>query len=550
MKYYKLIFPVFIVLLVAGCDYLDYNQAQLHTADDVFQSSSPRSKQFLTAIYGMLPGGFNDVGAAMRASASDDAEENNDYADIQKMNDGRWDAKLTVDGKWGALYSGIRAANLFLTHFDLDALKDRKYNDDYQELLEQYRLYPYQARFLRAFFYFKLIKRYGHVPLITEVLTPDSANKVKPSSYQEVTRFIVAECDAIIPFLPVDYTIIPNKETGRVTRGAAMALKAKTLLYAASPLHNPSADRDKWIAAAKAAKAIIDAGWYTLEPEYSDIFNNLASKELIFGIRQGNANSFERNNFPGGYQGANLNGTNPSQNLVDAYEMQQTGLPINAPGSGYDFEHPYQGRDPRLKATIIVNNSQWKSRKVQIWNNGLDGPPEDQATETGYYLKKYVVEGVSLEPTHTTTARHVWIAFRYGEILLDYAEAMNEAYGPDDPGNLAMTARQAVNKIRERSAMPDFPAGMSKEDFREKLRNERRVEMAFEDQRFWDIRRWKIGPSTTAIYGVEVVKESDDSFTYTSRLVEQRVWNDKMYFYPIPQGEIFKNKDLKQNPGW
>lgn len=550
MKYFRFI-PFFVALFLLGsCHYLSFNEAQLHTIDDVFQSSSPRSKQFLTAIYGMLPGGFDDVGAAMRASASDDAEENNDYADIQKMNDGRWSAKLTVDSRWGALYSGIRAANIFLANFDLEALKDRQYNDDYQQLIEQYKLYPYQARFLRALFYFKLIKRYGHVPLITEVLKPEEANQVKPSSYQEVTQFIVAECDTIIPFLPIDYTTIPNKETGRITRGAAMALKAKALLYTASPLHNPSSDVNKWIEAARAAKAIIDAGWYSLEPKYRSIFNNLTSRELIFGIRQSNSNSFERNNFPGGYQGANINGTNPTQNLVDAYEMQKTGLSIDASGSGYDPQHPYQGRDPRLKETIIVNNTRWKSRKVQIWNGGLDGPPEDQATETGYYLKKYVVEGVRLGPTRTTTARHVWIVFRYGGILLDYAEAMNEAYGPDDPADMGMTARQAVNKIRKRSNMPDFPMGMTKAEFRKKLHNERRVEMAFEDQRFWDIRRWKIGPSTKDIYGMEIIKNGDDAFTYKSKLVEHRVWNDKMYLYPIPQSEIFKNKALKQNLGW
>src|SRR5699024_7161165 len=150
----------------------------------------------------------------------------------------------------------------------------------------------------------------------------------------------------------------------------------------------------------------------------------------------------------------------------------------------------------------------------------------------------------------TTTARHIWIAFRYGGVLLNYAEAMNEAYGPDDPANMGMTAREAVNKIRERSEMPDFPLGMSKEDFRKKLHNERRVEMAFEDQRFWDILRWKIDYLTVNIYGIEIIKNGSDSFTYKIKLVEHRVWNDKMFFYPIPQIEIFKYNDLKQNPGW
>lgn len=550
MKYYKFILFVVGIVLLGSCNYLDFNEAQLHTVDDVFQSSSPRSKQFLTAIYGSIPAGFNNVGDAMLASGSDDAEENNDFAVVQRFNNGTWSANLTVDSKWGSLYSGIRAANIFLANFDWDVFDERKYNDDYQQLMEQYLLYPYQARFLRALFYFKLIKRYGHVPLITKVLKPEEANQVKPSSYQEVTQFIVAECDSIIPSLPVSYTAIPNKETGRATKGAAMALKAKALLYAASPLHNSSNDPDKWIQAARAAKAIIDAGWYSLESNYSKAFNNLTSKELIFGRRQDNSNSFERDNFPFGYHGANKNGTIPTQNLVDAYEMQKTGLPIEDPASGYDPQHPYDGRDPRLKKTVIVNNSRWKGRNVQIWNGGLDGPPQEDATETGYYLKKYVVEGVSLGPARVTTARHVWVIFRYGGILLDYAEAMNEAYGPDDPADLGMSARQAVNKIRSRANMPDFPLGMSKEEFRGKLHNERRVEMSFENQRFWDIRRWKIGPSTTDIKGIKITKNPDGSFSYQKKTVEHRVWNDKMYLYPIPQGEIFKNKALEQNPGW
>jgi hypothetical protein len=135
-------------------------------------------------------------------------------------------------------------------------------------------------------------------------------------------------------------------------------------------------------------------------------------------------------------------------------------------------------------------------------------------------------------------------------VLLDYAEAMNEIYGPENPDDMGMTARQAVDKIRERSHMPDFPAGMSKEDFRKKLRNERRVEMAFENQRFWDIRRWKTGPLTNTIRGMEITKNPDGSFNYKEKIVSHRVWNKKMFQYPVPQSELDKNKNLIQDPGW
>lgn len=549
MKYSKLIFFFAILLLFGGCEFLNYNEGQVHDLNSIFKSSSPRSKQFLSTIYNMIPHGFNSVGAAMRASATADAEENNDFAKIQKMNDGRWSAVNTVDSKWGALYKGIRATNIFLENFDIHSLDSLKYNKNYERLLKQYRLYKYQAQFLRALFYFRLIKRYGGVPLVKKVLTPDSVNYVKPSSYQEVTQFIVSECNEIIPFLQKTYQTIPAKETGRATRGAAMALKAKVLLYAASPLHNPSHDVQKWIKAAKAAKAIINTGWYSLEPDYSNAFNNLESSGLIFGRRSANSNFFEKDNLPAGYFGSTKNGTNPTQNLVNAYHMQTTGLPITNPNSGYDPQHPYKNRDPRLEKSIIVNNSLWKGRNVQIWHDGLDGPPKEKATETGYYLKKFVVEGVVFSATRTTNARHVWPIFRYGGILLDYAEAMNEAYGPYNSAGMGMSAWDAVHKIRHRVDMPDFPMGLTKAEFRKKLRNERRVEMAFENQRFWDIRRWKMGHSTD-IKGMKITKNSDGSFTYNVKTIEHRDWNNRMYYYPIPQSEIFKNDNLKQNDNW
>lgn len=549
MRYLKYLLFFVVLLSFTGCDYLDYDEIQPYN-DVLIWADRYRTRDFLNNVYGRMGTDLNQIGDAVRASATDDAEEYSTFADVQKMNDGRWSAIQNVDGRWSDLYNGIRQANAFLEKFSVDSFKSRQYNDDFEQWMEQFRLFPYQAQFLRALLYFKLIKRYGHVPLITKTLPLDEANQVKPSSYEEVTDFIVNQCDSVIPLLPITYNSLPYNETGRATRGAAMALKTKALLYAASPLHNPSNDLEKWKKAAVAAKAIIDAGWYSLESDYSNIFNNVNSEELIFGRRENESNYFERDNYPIGYEGANKNGTMPTQNLVDAYEMQSTGLPINDPTSGYDPQYPYQGRDPRLKKTIIVNNSMWKGRKVECWQGGLDGPPQPGATTTGYYLKKYVVENVSLDPSHKTTAKHLEVIFRYGGILLDYAEAMNEAYGPEDPADLGMTALEAVNKIRDRADMPGFPTGMSKEEFRKKLRNERRIEMAFENQRFWDIRRWKIGPSTTNIKGMQITKNSDGTFTYKEVTVEQRVWNDKMYLYPIPQSELFINKALEQNPGW
>lgn len=542
--------PVFLLLflLISSCDYLEYDESANYSKEDVF-SNYERSKQFLTDLYSRLPTGLNTVDGAMRSSGSDDAEEVNDFETVQTFNDGSWSPTRLVDTKWGEMYDAIRSANQFLQNFTIESLDDRQFNANYQELLRQARLFPDQARVLRVYYYFLLLKRYENIPLIVQSLEQDEANTVKPSTFEEMVDFIVAECDKAMKNLPVSYANLPGQETGRVTRGAAMALKARVLLYAASPLHNTAADQQKWIDAAEAAYAIIDSSYYSLENDYVNAVNRRTSSELIWGRRRSANNAFERANFPIGYEGAEP-GTAPTQNLVDTYQMQTTGKDIGEPSSGYDSANPYANRDPRLKATIIVNNSQWKGRPVEIWNGGRDAPPQNFATETGYYLKKYVVESVSLDPNNVTQANHTWVMFRYGEVLLNYAEAMNEAYGPNEAAGMGMTAVEAANQIRRRVNMPEFSSGFSQSEFREKLRNERRVELAFENHRLWDIRRWQIGPSTTDIDGMEITQNGDGSFTYKRKDVEDRVWEDRMYLYPIPQTEVFKNDDLQQNTGW
>lgn len=550
MKRIKLIITVGLLSFFMGsCDYLDYSEASYLNKEDIF-SDWNRTQSFLSDIYASLPVGFVPVGGAMRASAADDAEFVLDYSSVQKFNDGSWSSIQTLDDQWGQMYSGIRAVNLLLEEVKGRTFDDYKWTDTYTDEMTQFNNYPHEARFLRAFFYLQLIGRYGNVPLITTVLTEDEANAVSPASYDDIVNYIVSECDAIIPLLPVSYAAFTSaKETGRATKGAAMALKARTLLYAASPLHNPSGTAQKWIDAAKAAKDIINTTTYSLEANYNAFLNNVASKELILERREGNQNYFEKANFPVGYEGGNT-GNCPTQNLVDAYEMKANGLNISDPNSGYNPLDPYAGRDPRFALTILYNTSPFKSKPLEIWVGGANASPKTNATKTGYYLKKYLIEAVSLDPNSISTRQHTWVLFRYGEVLLNYAEAMNEAYGPENASDLGMTALQAVNLIRSRAKMPVFPAGLTKDQFRSKLQNERRVEMAFEEQRFWDIRRWKIGNTTRDIYGMEITKNEDGTFNYTRKLIERRVYEDKMNLYPIPLSELYKNNKLKQNTGW
>lgn len=561
---YGLVFVMMFTL--TNCEKLDYEETTGLSKEDVFKYFS-NSKNFLSGIYSYLPTDFNSIDGAMRAAASDEAEHVSDLSNIQKFNDGSWSAIQPLDNVWGTMYAGIRASNLFLKESEGQTFPEETYNVEYKELIRQYQNYPYEARFLRAFFYFELVKRYKKIPLVTTVLTAEEAVNVEQASFEEVVAFIVSECDAVAAVLPTSYDNDPNfntptKETGRATKGAALALKARALLYAASPLHNTGNDLVLWQKAASAAKDVINLGLYSLTSPYSTNFYVTAAApipELIFERRNAVSNDFEKRNFPIGYEGGNT-GTCPTQNLVDAYEMVRTGLPITNSSSGYNLSNPYSttgasARDPRLRQTIIFNGSAWKSVRVDTYIGGRNGLPLPNATKTGYYLKKYVNETVNLDPkisTGVTSKEHNWVLFRYAEVLLNYAEAMNEGYGgPANASTLGMTAFQAVNMVRQRATMPAFPATLNQDDFRTKLRNERRVELAFEDHRFWDIRRWKIGEETKNIYAMKIIRDANSNFIYEKTLLEVRSFEDKMYLYPIPQSEIFKsNNKLKQNTGW
>ena len=543
-----ILFGFTCALSLVSCEFLDYNEKSYLTEEKVFNDFN-RTKNFLNDIYGRLPADFGYIDGAIRGAGVDEAEHLYTTSNIQVFNDGTWSASNTIDARWSEYYQAIRAANKFIINTAAQTFEEERYNDNYPEMMKQFNNYPFEARFLRAYFYFELAKRYGNIPLYTDVMNEEEANTIGKSTFNDVIDFIATECSEIADTLPESYATIPGGETGRATKGAALALKARALVYAASPLHNPTGDVAKWKAAASAAKAVLDMN-YTLDPVYGDVVNNRASTELIFECRQGNSRNFEVNNFPVGVQGGKTS-TCPSQNLIDAYEM------LN--GEAFDWNNPlhantpYVNRDPRLAQTVLYDGSIWKGSPIQVVKGGRNAPPLSTATATGYYLKKYVIESIDIPPHLTPTQKeHVWVIFRLGEMYLNYAEAMNEAYGPElDTDNLGLNALTAVNTIRQRAGMPDFANGMTQDEFRTKLRNERRVELAFEDHRFWDVRRWDIGNETTDIYGVKVEQDNFGIKTYTKVLVERRTYDKKMNLYPIPQQELFVNDNLlPQNDGW
>jgi hypothetical protein len=280
-----------------------------------------------------------------------------------------------------------------------------------------------------------------------------------------------------------------------------------------------------------------------------------------------NSNAFERANYPVGMTNGGLAVTAPSQNLVDAFEMRN-GLPITDPASGYNPNDPFTNRDPRLAFTVALNGSNLgvvgaTPRPIQSFVGGADEiGAKYGATTTGYYLRKMLVE--NFDPSRTDGRPKSWVLMRYEEVLLNFAEAANEAYGPDivppasNGFSTTLTASAAINLIRARTgvSMPAIPASLSKEVMRERIRNERRVELAFEEHRFFDVRRWKIAEVTEnlPLRGMRVLPNGLGGFTYQVFTVEPRSFdatNNKMYLYPIPFQEIAKsNGKINQNPGW
>lgn len=547
------------LLSLNGCDYLNYDETSGKTKEEAY-AYYDNMNQLVTYVYTFLP---SDLGGGyIMESATDNCIYTQENAAINYMTTGVWSPLKRVDDGWD-LWNGIRSANSFLENFDLETLKRFEYNENYDEITEKSAKFPYEVRFLRAFYFFELAKRYGDIPLLTRTYAQDEINSVEQTPFSEVIDFIVKECSEIASELPVNQMDFWS-ETGRITRGAALALKSRALLYAASELHNPDNGLDKWEKAAKAAYEVINLGIYELpkitdDPLYSDKGGNeiFKSKQLILERRNiDKTNNFEARNQPMGYAETSAKGGNtPTQNLVDAYEMKD--------GSSFDWANAAhvsniyydvsgkQTRDPRLYLNVLTNGTTWLKEKVETFEGGknkiLDG-----STRTGYYMRKWMNPSVSLDPVKPNKIEHHYILFRYAEILLNYAEAMNEWKGPDATAEeCPISARAALNQVRTSATMNDVVAA-GQTDFREKVRNERRVELALEGHRFYDIRRWKIAGDDDVrnLYGVKVTKSGEDTFSFEKVLLQKTYWANKMYLFPYPQNELYMNPNLVQNPEW
>ena len=442
--------------------------------------------------------------------------------------------------KWGYAYARIRDINEFF-----DQIESSDFEDETKDRLKG------EMKFIRAYLYAELLWRYGDVPLITQVFSlDDDYTAVTRDSYDKVVDFIVNELD--------EASVLLSKseiKKGRVTPDATLALKSRVLLYAASPLNNPSNDRTKWEKAAQAAENLIDKG-YTLYPDYKNLFME-DNNEIIFGryftiSLNHNINGLSGTNslYGGGHN-------HPTENLVMDYEMVNGELPYSLdasnkiivnPASGYDPKNPYLNRDPRFYASILYDGCIFQDHEVETFDGGIDSPLSSvvpwNATMTGYYLYKFIDPYKSVNLRTEDKSTNPWIYFRYGEILLNYAEAKFEL-GDED------TARKYVNLVRARVNMP--PVNASGIDLRNKIRHERRIELAFEGHRFFDVRRWEILEEVSAkqILGMQIRKAANGEKSYDIKVVAPVAYYEQHLKLPIPRTEIDKSGGaLTQNRGY
>jgi len=546
----KLTIYIIILLVLSAC-----SKDFLNTKIDSSETDKTLNSDYSTLIslgnapYAYIRSGFQSLDDNIFAGATDEAEQTSALGTAQYFNQGSWNATTNPDNYYASYYRGIRAANYFLEHSVnykdiLGANRDTISASgaiSYKNDVANVAWYRAEAHILRAYFYFELSKRYGGVPLVTRVLDANENTIMAATPYDSVINFVVHEVELFKDSLQVNWkTSAFSNYDGRFTKGVALALKARALLYQASPLHNTSGDVQKWQGAAAAAHDVIAMGLYSLSTDYRNYFlqnNTLSSGETILAFRRAADNLMEKQNYPISTSGGQ-SGVTPSENLVADYEY--TGTP--------DAAHPYANRDPRLGMSIVTNGSTWNNRVINESPGGTDDMANANASRTGYYLKKFVNDGLNLVQGGTVT--HHWVIMRYGEVLLEYAEAMNEAYGPDNDNGYGMTARAAINMVRARTGV-NMPAvtATNQDEFRTALKHERRIELAFEDHRYWDLLRWKDAATTLnkPLLGVKV-----NNGVYTTFTVEERVFDaSKMYYYPFPQTEISISKGvLVQNPGW
>lgn len=557
--------------------YLDKDPSNELTEEQVF-SDWTTTMQFHYDTYNFLRHGAGRINSTWMDAATDLAHTSFSKGVRTSFNIGNYYASSGAPeliATWEHFYRGIRKCNMLLERIEQVPKATDITQDKYETDKANYKA---ESRFLRAWFYWELFLRYGPVPLITEVLDPDGDLLTGYTTRPDLKYYVnwilteLQEAERDLMDMPTNLD-----QQGRISKPMARALVSRIKLYMASDRFQLQSGIT-WKDAAEAAESFIstygsDFGLYTGDSDYITRYTHAilknahteANNEVIFYRNDVNVGwNAISNDTPVG-EGGN-GGLCPSQNLVDMYDMENgqspfleydaTGAPVYNgvstpamnPLSGYTDSNPYQSRDPRFYASILYNGADWGDGVINVVRGQRDNPVGNaNATPTGYYIRKYIPE-IILQNNHTGRSYRNWIIIRYAEILLNYAEAMNEVNGPSPE------VFDALQQIRDRVGLTAKLAErddlQTKESLRNFIRKERTVELAFEDHRAWDVRRWNVAIDALSrpIYGMEVLRV-DNHLKYRRRIVQNRVFSEKMYLYPIPETEVWKTS-IENNSGW
>lgn len=588
-----------LIPLLAACDDLFTPAIENIRPLDAMYKEPTYAQGILANAYILLPYSSSPNSDA----ATDDAVTNESASSFLKMATGSWTSNNDPMSQWQARKNAIQYLNIFLANSDSviwakDPLERTMYNDRLKG--EAYGLRALQMLYLlRAHGGWTADGKLLGVPIITTPETPTSNFNVPRNTFQECVKQINDDAATAISLLPLDYgdisdANIPSKYKtlgitnagdynrvngnimrGRITGRIVEAIRAQTALLAASPAYS-AGTTVTWDDAANNAAIVLDringvsglsatgATWYSNATEISNLASGVNPAEIIWRSGKDNSASaggldLEKNNFPPSLYGKGR--INPTQNLVDAFPMVN-GYPISDPLGTYVLATPYTNRDPRLTKYILVNGgTQGPSNTVITTgtfgtNNDALNKENGLSTRTGYYLLKLLRSDCNPNPQYNTAQFHYNAYIRYTEIFLIYAEAANEAYGPTGKGTHNYSAYDVIKAIRARAGVGTSNGDAylesvkgDKAKMRELIRNERRIELCFENKRFYDLRRWKVSLNETA-KGVQIDKLSDGTLKYTPIDAEARTYKDYMFYGPIPYSETQKWSQLQQNVGW
>lgn len=560
-------------MFLGSCDVeklMDKQDIDPNSPEMIF-SDKVRTREALTHLYGTVwftgsNGGFNlfnDGGNALLETATDNAVSPSEKDPARVFTMGTLTAAATPFYRadpWEIYYQAIRSANVFMANVVNSPIPE-----------DEQVLWSEEARLIRAIYYHELFRLYGPLVLVGNEIIEGMTNELYRSSFEDTIDYIVSEFNAVINngILP-DYIWSEDNDWGRVTIGMAHAYKARTLLYAASPLNTPDQQsetaRGRWTEAASAAKTLIDKGWYSLhydsnKPElsFARYFNARKSPEQILSFLRGRTQDLYRNLPPGApwNSGTSWPGTAVTMNAVDAFAMKDGSIPITGynadgtpninPASGYDDSKPFDNRDPRLDMTVMRHGSKWVVNRVTVTMDVPAHTAGNSLSISNICLRKFLDDEIDHWNSSSTTNINLPL-MRYAEVLLNYAEALNESKPSLSAAEMA-DAVGCLNLIRDRAGADPLPVtGWTQETLRGRIKTERRMELMLEGHRFYDVRRWKEAEKyfDGPIYGMDVVNGR-----IVRKTIQSRNFVTRQYRLPVPSREVSGSEGrIWQNPGW